>query len=287
MKFNFYRMFYDFDMDYSMFESTNTTEVNQKITQIMNNFIAQYNKYFEDYTFILEYEDNIAGILSYIILKNLRSIYSFNLKIVSDKIKETKKYIIKKDKISLKKANKINKTIWFNCFNPLFYVENDKQIFNKLSKDNSLISKFTPITLKILAEFYNIEEKFINQIYGGKSLNFEDFTERKVPKDPSQIIDIYRTMYYNFNIPKIKLYSLQGNENDFKIFDEIRNSTDTINFYTCPEDKEDWVMTNLNPFVEKRNCAVKGFNLNINREDYMKLLSERQELINSFREEKQ
>lgn len=283
MNFDMYRVFYDFNLDYSI-ENNKEYETNMLITQVMNDFIHKYNAYFADYTFILEYQDDVFGLITYMLFKNLRSIFDFNFKLTcKNKIKLTKSYLNKKDIIRYKKAIKTNSAIYFNCFNPLFYVINSQKIFNNLSKDKSLIANFTPEKLLVACDFYQIHDKKILNPWDALNCKyFSNFCNRNFSNEASCCLDTYKIFYYNDIIPKIKVYNLTGTQDDFPIFDKILNEKNTIIFYNCPEDKINFIKSNLNPYIEKRNAVIEDFNVNLPKEFIEKLQSERTNLINSF-----
>ena len=70
--------------------------------------------------------------------------------------------------------------------------------------------------------------------------------------------------YTNLPLKPIKVYNLSGTEEDFQIFDKILSEEDNyLCFYMCPSDREEFIMENLNPYINSRNAAIRGYNLNI------------------------
>ena len=79
-----YNMNLDYQKEFNYEEQTNRT-----LNTIMNNFVHNYKNMFNTHTFILEYQDDVFGIITYNILKNIQGIYNFDLKVFG-KVKKTK-----------------------------------------------------------------------------------------------------------------------------------------------------------------------------------------------------
>ena len=81
-------------------------------------------------------------------------------------------------------------------------------------------------------------------------------------------------------IPDIKVYELNGDESDFSEYDKIlKEEKDYILFYKCPKEKEQFIIDNLNFFINSRNAAIKGYNLNISEDELKKLKNEWEGLL--------
>ena len=81
-------------------------------------------------------------------------------------------------------------------------------------------------------------------------------------------------------IPDIIIYKLNGDESDFPEYDKIlKEEKDYIVFYECPKEKEQFIIDNLNFFINSRNAAIKGYNLNISEEKINRLKEQREEYI--------
>ena len=270
-----YNMNLDYQKEFNYEEQTNRT-----LNTIMNNFVHNYKNMFNTHTFILEYQDDVFGIITYNILKNIQGIYNFDLKVFG-KVKKTKNlFYNNKDIITKRKLKQFDNIIKINCFNPLYYVDFSGKDFNDLSNSISLIDSFTPQQLKYLCKFFNLNDIknkeilqpllkmdffTLNTLY----VNFNNFTDSKVLKEK-----------YIINIPKFQVYNLTGTEEDFPIFDLIlKQEKESIYFYYCPEDKEQFVINNLNHFINSRNAAIKGYNLNIPKDELKKLKNEWEGLL--------
>lgn len=227
-------------------------QTNYTLNRVMNNFISQFINSFENTTFIVNYTDDTFGLITYNILLTIESCYDINFYLYG-KNKKTKKYIDNKYVIKKRKLKHLDNIIYIECFNPLYYVEKHKKYFNDLSIV-SLIDKFTPEQFIILSHFYSIPSEPIYNI----NFNILDiFCNRNN-------LPMFITEYVDLPMKQIKVYNLTGTEEDFKTFDKILEEEDKyMCFYMCPEDKENFIITNLNPFINSRNAAIKGFNLNI------------------------
>lgn len=247
-------------------------QTDRTLNRIMNKFVADYKDYFDTHTFVLEYQDNIFGVLTYYILKNIQGVYSFDLKVYG-KIKKTKKlFYNKKDIIKKWKLKRLTNTIKINCFNPLYYVEFDEKDFNDLSNSISIIKQFTPQQLKYLCKFFNIITVYNADVLAPLSNEFIN--------NYFSYGSFYKKKYSN-PIPGINKYHLTGTEEDFVTFDCIlKEEENTINFYYCPEDKEKWVKDNLNYYINSRNAAQKGINLNLPDEEFEKIIEQREAYLN-------
>ena len=64
---------------------------------------------------------------------------------------------------------------------------------------------------------------------------------------------MYKAIYFDFKIPEIKVYTLEGSETDFVLFDQIiaaDNKNDII-FYRCLSEKGiEFIKANLNPLFK-------------------------------------
>lgn len=266
---------HNLNMDYKKDNLSYENQTNATLNSIMNSFIDKFKKYFNSCVFILEYTDDILGVITYNILKNIQGIYPFKLQ-VKGKYKKTKRFINKKDfHFSIKTYFK-NK-IYINCFNPISYVINKSEYFNDFSNSYSLIEKFTPEQLYIISNFFVInDKKLIN-----KNI-LELYSLYRICNRKSNVInsqsDIYQKYCHSF--PDIKIYNLKGNDDDFKIFDEILNiEKDNLIFYNCPESAIDIVKTNINYYINSRNAVTDNFNINIDENEINQLKREREILL--------
>jgi len=246
-------------------------QTDRTLNSIMNNFIEKNKENFQNKIFILEYQDNIFGILTYYILKNIQGVYPFKLK-VCGKIKKTKKlFYNKKDIIKKWRIKHKKNLIFINCFNPLYYVKFSKEDFNDLSNSISIINKFTPEQFSFLIKFFNLNKEKYRDILEPVLYGIED-----------EIFSFYKKNYkekYLFAAkPSIKIWHLKGTEEDFSLYDEILKTEDkTINLYACPKENEDFLICNLNSYINSRNSIIKRYNLNLSEEEIIKLLKEKEE----------
>lgn len=246
-------------------------QTDRTLNFIMNNFVKNNQQNFKNKIFVIEYQDNIFGILTYYILKNIQGVYPFNLKICG-KIKQTKELIYNKKDIIKKWRIKNKKNIIFiNCFNPLYYVKFSKEDFNNLSNSISIIDKFTPEQFSILCKFFYLDREKYRHIIEPVWHEMQD-----------TIFNFYKNNYKKDFLlaatPKIKIWNLEANNEDFSLYDEIlRNENETINLYICPKEKEDFLISNLSPYVNSRNTPIKDYNLNLSNKEIEALKKEMEE----------
>ena len=244
-------LFHNLNLDYPK-EFDYEAQTNYTLNKVMNEFISEFINSFEDTTFVVNYTDDTFGLITYNILLTIQSCYDIEFYLYG-KNKKTKNYINKKYVIKKRKLKHLNNVIYIECFNPLYYVAKHKKYFNDLSIV-SLISKFTPRQFTIMSQFYNIPD---DTIYNTNYPQLECFCNRGQLYLPIE-------EYTNLPLKPIKVYNLSGTEEDFQIFDKILSEEDNyLCFYMCPSDREEFIMENLNPYINSRNAAIRGYNLNI------------------------
>lgn len=266
----FNKIIYNYlDLDYPNNLITYENQTNKTVCKIMNNFIDTYKNDFNKKKFILMYQDDIYSLIAYNILKNIQGIYNFNLKIYG-KRKNTKKYIKKNEFINFFKLKRIKQKdiVYISCFNPIYKVKNSQILFKELSLNNcyKIIDKFTPSQFDILTEFYSIrEETFLKEFKLESVLQFRRFTlnpELFLNQKP----DIFKNDYFSkiveqeLNNSKFYLVKLNGEEDDFKLFDYLIKLKE-ICFYFYDEEKEDFLKLNLNHYVKQANI-INNYNSN-------------------------
>ena len=132
----------------------------------------------------------------------------------------------------------------------------DNKIFNLWDKNNK----------ELLVPLNGMVISTMNEIFNKMSIG------NTLPK-------IFYDKYCN-PIPDIKVYELNGDESDFSEYDKIlKEEKDYILFYKCPKEKEQFIIDNLNFFINSRNAAIKGYNLNISEEKINRLKEQREEYI--------
>lgn len=253
-------VYHNYNLDYQKFDNYEN-QTSWTLNLIMNDFVKLFKDKFKTHTFIVNYTDDIFGILTYHILKNIQGVYNFNFKLYG-RNKKTIGYIPRKFFISLKDKIKTKNIVDINCFNSTLYVKNNRFVFNKKVKGYSPLKSFTPEQLIHLCKFYSLFKKENHRILvdlsGVNLLN--DFCNRKGIK--SNTIKLNKKYF----IPKIKIYELNGDETDFPLYDKIlKEEENYIYFYYCPEDKIDFLKVNLNTYIKGRNAAISKWNLNISR----------------------
>lgn len=258
------------NLDYPNGLISYSDQTNKTICKVMNDFINTYKNDFDSKSFILIYQDDIYSLITYNILKNIQGIYNFNLKVFG-KRKKTKKYVKKNNFINKFKIKKIKQDdiIYISCFNPIYKVKNKKNVFKELRTNNyyNLIDKFTPLQFQIISEFYAIkDEKLLQEFKQDYFLDFKWFTLHEGTFQNNFDTDIFNNEYFDnifkneFNKTNIYIIKLNGNENDFPLFDYLRN-IDGINLYFFDNKNLNFLQTNLNFYINPKN-AIKNYNSN-------------------------
>ena len=261
------------------------------LNRIMNNFVDKNKDKFKDTAYILEYNDDFISLISYYILKNIQGIYPFKLYLYGE-TKKTKKLINNKKDIlfskrKLKRIKRKEKNIeYLGSFNPIYYVEKVCRSSNNLEfiltsenykrigydnireylNDSSIVKTFTLEQFKILFKFFNIDSYFSSGVLNTKRMIYNSFCKTL---DCSKIKTILDEKNYNrLNKEReIVTFKLNGNENDFKIYDEIltADKNNKICQYECDrtKEKDEFIMNNLNYYINSRNAYRPEYNVNI------------------------
>lgn len=255
---NNYLIYHALNLDYPNEILNYEDQTNKTINNIMNDFINKYKKDFNNKYFILISQNDIYSLIAYNILKNIQGLYDFKLKVYKNN-GLTKKDINKKDFISYFKLKTINQKniIYISCFNPILKVKNNNNMFRKLSGENSynIIEKFTPKQFEIIIKFYNLYKSKLFKSYQVRDIDFEHFiSDLSLPH-------YYINKYFNNLIEQSKnkeiyLIKFEGDEKDFKIFDEII-TTNNICLYFFENKVEDFLKRNLNVFINSSNIINK------------------------------
>ena len=101
MNFKQRMILHNLNLDYNTHMVNYEKQTDRTLNMIMNKFVEKYRDIFNTYNFILEYQDNIFGVLTYYILKNIQGVYPFNLRVYG-KIKKTKHLFYNKKDIITK-----------------------------------------------------------------------------------------------------------------------------------------------------------------------------------------
>lgn len=266
-----YKIIYNYlNLDYPNGLISYSDQTNKTICKIMNDFINIYKNDFNFKTFILVSQDDIYSLIAYNILKNIQGMYKFNLKIIG-KRKNTKEFIKKNNFINKFKLKKIKQDniIYISCFNPIYKVKNNKNTFKELRANNyyNIIDKFTPLQFQIISEFYAIKnEKLLQEFKQNYFLDFKWFTLHDGTFENNAGIDIFNNEYFydiiknKFNQINTYIIKLNGNENDFILFDSLIK-TDGIFLYFFDNKNIDFLKENLNFYISPKN-AIKNYNSN-------------------------
>lgn len=150
---------YSLNMFYPLKDMSNENTTNYYISSVMNEFKRKFQTK-RNKIFILDYKDDLLSVITYRILKNLQSCgVKFQL-VLTGKISNTKKYLAKERRISLRRATKFVKKNWAIIVrpnNPIYKVSNSTIGFKDFGCETyEPIAKFTPQQLGMIQVFYNI-----------------------------------------------------------------------------------------------------------------------------------
>lgn len=259
-------IYHSLNLDYPRGRTSYDNQTNVTISTIMNDFIHKYKNDFKNKTFILIYNDDIYSLIAYQIIKNIQGLFSFNLK-VDGKRKNTKTEISKKDFLNYFQKKKLNKDniIYISCFNPIYKVKNNENSFKELSHNNevyNIIEKFTPLQFQIMSEFYSIKNnKLLQEFYKSYFVKLKWFTlhPEKFQNKIDFFIDEYSSEIIDESLQNkiIYLIKLNGDENDFPLFDKLLN-TNGIFLYFYDSEKINFLEVNFNFYIEPRNKIDKN-----------------------------
>lgn len=235
---------------------------NYLINQKMNEFIRIFEKDKDKY-FILDYKDDLLSLICYRILKNIQQISPFKFKLyLYGKIKNTKKYIVKKEKkiYFLKSKIKSNNTIIIQPFNPLYNVA--KTNINFKDFDCPIwrpLEKFIPEQIKQTQVFYQIGYIQRDKIQIDTNPVIQQFN-RFCNKDKN-LIDFSNNNYHN----DIALVKLTGNNDEDTIILNQIEDFDGLIFYFYKDTYPQMLDSEFSLFL--KNKANIPDETNINQSD--------------------
>lgn len=150
-----------YNLNLNYFKTSNeVSETNYYVQQQLNYFISTYSSIVDTHVFILEYHDDIISATCYRMLKAFSGALGFKL-LLCGRRRKTKSWVDKKQKsISWWRAKRLlkkDKAVFISAFNPLYKVNNSKEIFNSFDTNEwRPLEKFTPSQLGLIRIFYHI-----------------------------------------------------------------------------------------------------------------------------------
>lgn len=233
-------------------------DTNIAVADFMRSLVLEFKALLKyQYPIVIQYNNDVYSILAYRLIKNTLPITTVKPKVYlyGDLHTDEEKTLFKEtEPISLKKIKKMKKAIYVDGYHPICNVEISDDISKYFKYKISPLEKFTPAQLNKLNEYY----------LSGTSLYKEDITE----SCPQWLKDFYT---YPITFPKfsedeelevdnsipILYFNLKGTEEDFDDYDRIlayNAEHNVIILYTIPEDKIDFVKTNLGTYLPCRNA---------------------------------
>lgn len=228
----------------------------------IHDFINKYNFEIKNhYTFILKYDNEIYSFLAYKVIKNAAIVIhkDIDIRVLGDiKLPEEKEYFKEINSIGLKKAKKHKKAVLITGFNPICNVDCIDNFSNDFIEIYNPIEKMTPETLKTLQNFYLNEDSPLycfNMTEGSiQKRCWECYFTYPIATNLYNSEELY-DLSNNNDDKSIVIFQLNGTEKDFNLYDFIIESSKegNIHLYSIPEDKIDFVKTNLSPYLDFRN----------------------------------
>lgn len=235
-------------------------ETNYLITHELNNFILNYGKYFKNYHFVLDYNDDKLSVINYYFLSSIAGISDLNFSIYP-KPKKTKQYLPKKIKEikakDLKRLINKNEVIFISTFNPISQVSKSSIKYNKNIQVCPL-KRFLPLHYNKMAEFYGLNEL--------TSLSKTDIIFNSWCRLENQIFNEDYDMRYK---PKeiCLVYLSDDLKNNEKILQEVQDKDYLLYYYWEEDSKNEYnIKKQLQSFGQfvKNKSNIFGYANSVN-----------------------
>ena len=265
-----------YNLNLNYFKTKNEiAETNYYIQQQLNYFINNYSSMVDTHTFILEYHDDIISAICYRMLNAFSGALGFKL-LLCGRRRKTKEWINKKTKTiswwRAKRMLKKDKAVLISAFNPLYKVNNSKEIFNSFETNQwNLVEKFTPAQLGLARIFYHIGYLKDDILESEASAKFDEAC-REGDLSGYDFIEGLST-FMNKNVYYIKL------TNDLKKNEEVLNKLEEENglfFYYYDEELKSTSLEQVQTFgyfIQKSSNAY-GYNNIIDRETINEIVNQ-------------
>lgn len=226
---------YEQDFDYPIPGQTNDSQANILASNIINQFLHDYDKLFKTKSFIYIYNDDLYSLVGYRILCNIAELSDFKFSIYG-KPKKTKKFVAKSNRVLSKRIfNSLkDEAIIISSFNPIYNVLKIKTLSNEFEDTFSIVRKITPNELFAFQKFYN----------------FPNFSDTQIHKSNFSITAFQNWLAYPFShtmppaldhpkpIYPINLIWIENNEDrdealtqkNIEVLNEVEQA-DGLNFY--------------------------------------------------------
>lgn len=247
------------------------------IGSVIREIITRYDYEIKhNYTFVIKYDKDIYSFLAYRMIYSAGSVLqrTIDIKILGDVNTPEEKEIFKNvPVIGYRKARKLKKVVFVTGYHPIYNVIDLSSYSKTFIEIFNPIERFLPDSLTIAQEFYLKPE---SQLW---SLFLETREDNYLDSDWENVIDK--------TVP-IVVFKLEGNENDFPVFNFILKSSKegNIHMYVVEnKEAEKFITDNLRIYVDTRNVPSE---LNIiNNEEYIDMVSKfalnsKNEIINEI-----
>lgn len=214
-----------------------------------------------NYTFIIDYRNDVYSALAYIMIRNCGGMFKKNLDIrIMGNIKtpEEKKLFNGVKTIDYHKAKKHKKKVLVTGFHPICNVTNIEDLSKNFIEIMNPIERFTPDSINIAIGYYFTTE-FINALSTTKTtaeqnkiMAWDKFFTYPISIDnlPAELPP------FDKSIP-ICAFRLYGEEDEFSYYDKIIESAKegNIHIYLVEGGEKEvaFCQTNLNRYMELRN----------------------------------
>ena len=240
---------------------------------VIAKFLHDFNQNFktkilQGYTFVIMNDDNLYSVLA---CRLIKSAIAINTKTIKLRYCGENNELFRGIKpIKFEKVEKLKKVVLITGYHPIYNVAANKEYSKNFVNICSPLETFTPQALEVLFNFYLGEEnKDIKFCHSSEQqrlwYNFFTYPIKEIEENDIFIrkhLSILRT-----NPKPVAVFELTGTEEDFNLYDFILDSSKegNIHLYYIPEDKINFVKTNLSPFLDYRN-QVMELNL-LNKEE--------------------
>ena len=235
----------------------------------MNDFTIKFEKEFQNKYVVLEFNNDTLSLIAYNILKNIQSIFPFQL-LIYGKHNIFRKYWKTHQKIKAKfiskriftKLRMVNKAIYVGIYNPIYKVIDSKKYYNDFNKaDYNLMNKFTPTELQIARNFYTINWiKKDNVFFNSPAAeSFNKFCFGK----PVEEID-FEKLFNKEKIKNINIIKLTGDTSkDNELVNQVVNDNDLIFYFICNSiDKYEILNSEYQYFLKNKSNIPNYWNIN-------------------------
>lgn len=235
-------------------------DANNIIARAIGRFISLYKKEIKNnYTFIINYDNDFYSALAYVVVANCGGVMKkqLDLRLLgTPKTPEEKQFFNGIKLINYQKAKKAKKAVLVTGFHPICNVINLNELSKNFIEIANPLERFTPDAFSF-AQSYYFSKDFLKAVDKRVTIS-EEFRRNdwstffsypicadNLPVDTSEI---------KTDVP-IVFFRMEAGEQYFKFYDFILESSKegNIHYYIIDEKDEEFLKTNLNPYLDLRN----------------------------------